>query len=569
MNKLIKHLKPYKWAIFATVIVLFIQAMCELNLPNLMSRMVNDGIQQGDTPLVFRTGLNMLLISLLAGTATITVGYASSRIAAGTARNLRSQIFAKVMQFSNTELDQFPISTLITRSTNDVMQIQNFLLIGIRMIIFAPVMAIGGIYMALTKAPTMGWIIALTCIVVTMLMIVGFTLLLPKFKILQKLIDKLNLVTREHLTGLMVIRAFGTQKHEKNRFHEINKEINDTNRFIGRGMSSIMPILMFCTNAILLLIIWVGADRIAQSTMQIGDMMAFMSYTMSIIMSFMFIAMAFMQIPRAMVAADRIDEVLTANPIITDSTSPQVPIESKRGVVEFKNVSFRYAGADENAISNITFTATPGQTTAIIGSTGSGKTTIVNLIMRYYDATDGIVEVSGIDVRNTTQSILRQEIGYVPQKSMLISGTIESNLTYGSIDKNESDIKVATEIAQATDFVESFDSEISQGGTNLSGGQRQRLSIARALVKKAPIYIFDDSFSALDFKTDANLRAALKENVASSTFIIIAQRVNTIQNADQIIVLDEGKIIGKGTHDELLKTCEEYREIAESQGVVA
>lgn len=517
---------------------------------------------------ILRTGMTMLIISILGGLAAILVGFLVTRLSAGMARKLRRKIFVKVQSFSNDEMDKFSVSTLITRSTNDITQMQNTLMIGIRMVFFAPIMAVGGIVMAINKSPSMSWVIALACILIALLMVITFSVTLPKFKSLQKLTDKVNLVAREHLSGTMVIRAFGTRFFEKRRFDRANTELTDTYLFIGRTMSAMMPLMMMLTNLITLLIVWVGAKHIAASEIQIGDMMAFMQYALQIIMSFMFISMLFMFLPRAAVSAERIDEVLTTESSIRDLEAWELRPEM-RGVVSFKDVSFRYHNADTDALSGITFTALPGQTTAIIGPTGAGKSTLLNLILRYYEVTGGAVEVCGIDVRKCTQAELRSVIGYVPQKGVLMSGTIASNLKYADENASFEDIRAAAEIAQALPFIEAkpkqFDDEIAQGGANVSGGQKQRLSIARALVKKAPIYVFDDCFSALDFQTDSDLRRALKANMAEATLIIVAQRVSTIMNADQIIVLDEGKIVGRGTHGQLMKNCLEYREIAESQ----
>jgi ATP-binding cassette subfamily B multidrug efflux pump len=518
---------------------------------------------------IFRIGLWMLLVALLGGVATVLVSLLSSRIAAGVARNLRRDIFAKIESFSSQEFDEFSTASLITRCTNDVTQIQLLLTMGIRMICYAPIMAVGGILMAVNKSPSMSWVIAVACVALLGLIMVVMSFAMPKFKILQKLVDKLNLVSREGLSGMMVIRAFGTQAHEQKRFEKANDDLTKTNLFVNRVMVFMMPVMMLIMNGITLLIVWVGAHQISQATMQVGDMMAFMQYAMQIIMSFLMISIIFIFVPRAAISAERIAEVLEKENTIKDPASPKAFDDEKRGIVEFKHVHFRYHNAEEDALYDIDFTAYPGQTTAIIGSTGSGKSTIANLIMRLYDVTKGQVLVCGVDVKDVTQHDLRARIGFVPQKGVLLSGTIESNIKYGAADASRDIVERSAAIAQAEEFIEGmdagYDAAISQGGTNVSGGQRQRLAIARALAKQPDILIFDDSFSALDFKTDAALRKALKENIGHSTLIVVAQRVNTIMHAEQILVVDQGRIVGRGTHTELLKSCPEYLEIASSQ----
>lgn len=521
------------------------------------------------TSYILIVGLKMLAIALLGGVATVLVSFISSKIAAGTARNLRRDVFNKIESFSNNEFDKFSTASLITRCTNDITHIQMLLMMGIRMVCYAPIMAIGGTVMALRKSVSMSWIIAAACTLLVGIILVIMSIAMPKFKIIQKLVDRLNLVSRENLSGLMVIRAFGTRAHEKTRFEAANRNLTDTNLFITRVMVFLMPAMMLIMNGVTLIIIWVGAHRIAESAMQVGDMMAFMQYAIQIIFSFLMISMMFIFIPRAAVSAERIAQVLETPESIVDPENPKAFNKDKKGLVEFRNVCFRYNGAEEDALSDITFTAKPGQTTAIIGPTGSGKSTIANLILRFYDTSSGKIIVDGIDVREVTQKDLRSIIGYVPQKGILLSGTIASNIRYGKQDASDSEVETAARVAQAMDFIsektDRFESEIAQGGTNVSGGQKQRLSIARALAKNPEIFIFDDSFSALDFKTDITLRKALKEHTGDSTVIIIAQRVSTIINAQQIIVLEEGKIAGIGTHRELLKNCPEYYEIASSQ----
>jgi len=529
------------------------------------------GINMTDiqTSYILKIGGAMLLIALLGGLASIFVSLFSSRIAAGVARTLRVDIFNRIESFSNNEFDKFSTASLITRSTNDVTQIQTLLTIGVRMLLYAPIMAVGGVFMAVNKSASMSWIIAVACIVLIGMILIVLAVTLPRFKKVQKLIDNLNLVARENLSGLMVIRAFGTRDFEKDRFDKANKDLTKVNLFINRTMSFMMPAMMLIMNAVMLLVVWVGAHQISESTMQVGDMMAFMQYAMQIIMSFLMIAMMFIFVPRAAVSANRIAEVLETHTTIIDPPNPKSLETSKKGYVEFKDVNFRYQGAEEDVLSDITFTAKPGETTAFIGSTGSGKSTLVNLILRFYDVTKGQVLINDVDIREVSQKDLRSHIGYVPQKGVLLSGTIASNLRYGKKEATDEEILTASQVAQAMEFIDEktdrFESEISQGGDNVSGGQKQRLSIARALVKRAQIYIFDDSFSALDFQTDIALRKALKANTGDSTLLIVAQRVSTIMNAEQIIVLDNGRIVGKGTHRELLASCPEYYEIASSQ----
>ncbi|NLC32030.1 MAG: ABC transporter ATP-binding protein, partial [Clostridiales bacterium] len=518
---------------------------------------------------ILQIGLIMLLIALVGGVATVLVSYLSAKIATGVARNLRKDVFNKIESFSNKEFDKFGTASLITRCTNDVTQMQQLLQMGIRMVFFAPIMGIGGVVMAVNKSSSMSWILGLAGIVIMGMITLLFSIALPKFKIIQKLIDKLNLVSRENLSGLMVIRAFGTQKHEKKRFESANAELTRTNLFVNRLMSVMMPMMTIVMNGLTLLIVWVGAKQIAASTMQVGDMMAYMQYAMQVLMSFMMVSMMFIMAPRAAVSATRIADVLYTELSITDPISPAKFNANKKGTLEFKHVNFRYDGAEENALCDIDFTALPGQTTAIIGSTGSGKSTIANLALRLYDVSEGQIRVDGVDIREVTQKDLRAKIGYVPQKGVLLSGTVAFNLKYGKRDATDLQMQTAADVAQASGFIlerpEGFEAPISQGGANVSGGQKQRLSIARALVKDPEILIFDDSFSALDFKTDVALRKALKQHTGESTIIIIAQRVSSIKNAQQILVLEEGRIVGRGTHQELLKNCKEYYEIASSQ----
>lgn len=521
------------------------------------------------TNAVITAGLKMLGIALLSMVASIVVVLISSRIAAALGKSLRSDVFKKVTSFSNSEFDKFSTASLITRSTNDIQQIQTLIVMLFRIIFYAPIVAVGGVLKVLRSDTNMTWTIAVGVVAISVLIAVLFGFAMPKFKAVQKLVDKLNLVTRERLTGNLVIRAFSTQKHEEVKFDEANKNLTNTNLFVSRIMVAMMPAMMLIMNGLTLLIVWVGSKQVDSGIMQVGDMMAFIQYAMQIIMSFLMISFISIMLPRASVSAQRISEILYTDLSIKDKRDTKSFNNSNKGYVEFKNVNFKYPGAEDYVLNNISFTAKPGETTAIIGSTGSGKSTLINLIPRFYDVSEGKITVDGVDIRDVQQKDLRNKIGYVPQKGILFSGTIESNLKYGSPDAVTEDLEKSAEIAQALEFInnkpEKYETEISQGGTNVSGGQKQRLSIARALVKKPQIYIFDDSFSALDFKTDSALRKSLKENIKDATMIIVAQRISTIKDANQIIVLDEGNVVGIGTHKELLENCEVYKQIALSQ----
>ena len=518
---------------------------------------------------ILSTGGTMLLISLLGGVCTIIVGFFASRTAAGVARDLRKAVFEKVESFSSAEFNKFSTASLITRSTNDITQVQMVTFMVMRMVFYAPIIGIGGIIRAISKGASMWWIIAAAVAALLALILIVFVIALPKFKIIQSLIDKLNLVTRENLSGMMVIRAFNKQQLEEKRFEKANRNLTDTSLFVARVMVTMFPFMMLLMNGLSLAIIWVGSHQVAESSMQVGDMIAFLQYAMQIVFAFLMLSMMFIFIPRAAVSGERIADVLETETEIKDPETPVAFTEPFNATVEFKNVSFRYPDALDNVLHDISFTARPGETTAFIGSTGCGKSTVVNLIPRFYDATEGNILINGTDIREVRQTDLRDKIGYVPQKGLLFSGTIESNLRYADKDADQETLDEAVEIAQASEFVfdgaDGFSTPISQGGSNVSGGQKQRLAIARALVKKPPIYIFDDSFSALDYKTDSALRKALKEKTGESTVLIVTQRVATIKNADQIIVLDEGKVVGKGTHHNLMQTCEPYQEIAYSQ----
>ena len=514
------------------------------------------------------TGGLMVLIALLSMAATVAVGFIGARIAASLGRNLRSKVFSKVIGFSNTELDKFSTASLITRSTNDIQQIQMLMVMLLRVVFYAPILGIGGIIKVLNTETSMAWIIVVAVVAISAVVIILFTVVMPRFKRVQKLVDRVNLVTREILTGMMVIRAFSTERHEEKRFDKANSDLTKNNLFVNRTMALMMP-MMLIMNAITILVVWNGSHSIDAGTMQVGDMMAFIQYTMQIIMAFLMISMVSVMLPRAAVSAGRIDEVLSTEYVVNDPEEPVKFVGANKGNLKFNNVSFKYPNAEENVLSNITFTARPGETTAFIGSTGSGKSTLINLIPRFYDVTEGEILLDGIDIRKVSQHKLREKIGYVPQKGVLFSGTIESNLKYAGDNITDEDMIKASEISQATDFItatkDSYNTEISQGGTNVSGGQKQRLSIARAIAKNPDVYIFDDSFSALDFKTDAALRKALKKETLESTVLIVAQRISTILHAEQIIVLDEGRIAGIGTHKELMKTCDVYKQIALSQ----
>lgn len=569
MAKLFKYFKPYFWLIVFLLVFTYIQVETNLKLPEYMAKIVNEGIVLKDNGIIRGAGIKMLLVSLLGALATVGIGYLASLIASGFGKDLRSKIFAKVESFSLTEFNKFSTASLITRSTNDIQQVQMVSIAIFRMVLSAPFMAIGAINKAYHMAPSMSWIIALAVGVMVLVIMLVFAVGMPKFQLIQKLVDKLNLVARENLTGLRVIRAFNNEKLEEEKFNGVNEDLTAANLFVNRLMSVMMPVISLIFNLTTIGIIWFGAKLIGAGSMQIGSVLAFMQYAMQVIMAFLMVSIVFIMVPRAAVSGERISEVLDTEVTVLDPLKPVLLAPENDGVVEFRDVTFSYPGADLPVLTDICFTAQPGQTTAFIGSTGSGKSTLINLIPRFYDVTAGQVLIDGVDIRDMRLEDLYNRIGYVPQKGVLFSGTVKSNLKYGRNGASEEEVQEASRIAQATEFIEQlegkYDGDIAQGGTNVSGGQKQRLSIARALVKKPEIYIFDDSFSALDFKTDSLLRQALFKETSNKTVLIVGQRISTIMGADKIVVLDDGKIVGQGRHEELLENCQVYKEIAQSQ----
>ncbi|GHU07550.1 hypothetical protein FACS189431_2270 [Alphaproteobacteria bacterium] len=565
----LKRMLPYWWQILLLFAGLIMQVWASLQLPDNMATIINDGIVGGNMDTIWSQGLIMLGVTLVGGVGMVVAGFFASRVSVGFATVLREEIFRKVLSFSITEISNFSTASLITRTTNDVNQLSQMMVMVLRMSCQAPIMAIGAVAKAVSTAPGMSWIIALAVGVLLAVMVVIMVFTLPKFRLQQKLTDKLNLVTRENLTGLRVVRAFNNEPEEEAKFETANHDLMKVNLFVNRIMVMMMPVVQLVLSFTMLLIIWVGANFIDQNLVNIGDMLAFMQYAMQVMMGFMFLTMAFVIVPRAMVSWKRIQEVLLTKNSIKPADKPQKASKKQRGIVEFDDVSFTYEGADEPVLSNISFATKPGQTTAFIGSTGSGKSTLINLIPRFYDVSNGKVLVDGVDVRNYASKDLMKKIGYVPQKGVLFSGTVESNIAYGVNKMDKKQAIRAAKTAQAYNFINKLDgkfkAEISQGGSNVSGGQKQRLSIARAVAKDPEIYIFDDSFSALDFKTDAALRQALAHETKDASVLIVAQRIGTIKAADQIIVLDKGQMVGKGTHYDLLNSCPVYREIAESQ----
>ena len=568
MKQVLKFFKPCIPAILLIIALLFGQAMCELALPGYMSDIINDGIIKQDMDYIYSTGIMMLIIAAGSMLCAIGASFFSSRAASRALRDTRSSLFKKITSFSAAEFDQFQTASLITRTTNDIQTVQQTSILILRMACYAPIMGIGALIKALNTSPSLTWTIGFSLLVVLLIMALMFVLVMPKFSVLQSKLDRLNLIVGERLSGLLVVRAFNSETYEEERFDDANRDLTKLGIFVNRAMSFMFPALMLVMNLSGILIVWVGAHMVGDASLMIGDMLAFLQYSMQIIISFLVITMMFIMIPRAIVSTRRIGEVLAVEPSIEDKEEPE-HINEAKGVLRFDHVDFAYPDAEEKTLEDISFTALPGQTTAIIGSTGSGKSSLVNLIPRFFDISGGSITLDGVDIRNIPQHELREHIGIVPQKGLLFSGTIASNLSFGKEDTTKEEMIDALKTAQALDFVEEMpdglDTHVAQGGTSVSGGQKQRLSIARALIRNPQVYIFDDSFSALDFKTDKNLRAALKEKVGGSTFIIVAQRINTILDADQIVLLDEGKVAGIGTHKELLASNKIYQEIALSQ----
>jgi ATP-binding cassette subfamily B protein len=564
-----EYMSEYVGMILVALGLLVVQAICDLALPDYMSDILNTGVLGGNVDFIVQTGIKMLLITLLSAACTIVVGYFAARVAAYTARDMRADVFKRVQTFSNPELDKFSPASLITRTTNDITQIQMLIVMMVRMVFYAAILGTGGAIKAISEGRTLSWIIVGAVLTLVIVIIILFNLVMPKMRKMQTLVDQVNLISRENLEGMLVIRAFNSQEFEEARFDAANKALTENSLFVNRAMGYMMPTMMFIMNITSVAIVWSGAHEVAAMRMDIGTMMAFLQYGMQIMMSFLMLSIMFILIPRAMVSAGRIKEVIETGTTVKDKKKAVQPREDFVADIEYENVTFCYPESDEPVLRNISFTAKHGQTTAFIGVTGSGKSTLVNLLLRFYDVTEGCILVDGVDIRDMTRSDLRDKIGYVPQKSMLFSGTIKSNLLYANSHATFENLQRAACIAQAEEFIstmpEGYDAHIAQGGSNLSGGQKQRMSIARALVKNAPIYIFDDTFSALDMKTDATLREALHRETGGSTLLIVAQRVGTILTADQIIVLENGEIVGRGTHRELLHSCEVYREIALSQ----
>ena len=569
MIKLLKYLKPYIWLIIPIVVLTYLQVMANLALPNYMANIINNGIIGEDMSTIFREGGLMIVVTLGGSVAAILAGYLAAKVATGFSRDIRGKVFQKVESFSIAEFNKFSTASLITRSTNDIQQIQTVTVMLFRMFLIAPFMAVGALQNALHTAPELSWVIALASVILLVVIGILFGFGLPKFKLLQKLVDKLNLVTRENLTGLRVVRAFDNESVEEKKFDQANRDLTKLNLFVNRLMIILQPFMMFVMNLSLVAIVWFGGHLVSTNTIEIGNMMAFMQYAMQVLMSFLMISVIFIMIPRASVSARRVGEVINTESTIHDPSNPKKIPNNGLGLVEFKDVTFTYPDAEAPILSGINFTAEPGQTTAFIGSTGSGKSTLINLIPRFYDVSAGQIMIDGIDIRDLKLKDLYSKIGYVPQKGVLFSGTVESNIKYGNLNASGQEVENAMKVSQSMEFVSKLDnginSDISQGGSNVSGGQKQRLSIARALAIQPNIYIFDDSFSALDFKTDAALRKDLEKETKGRTVLIVGQRISTIVNANKIIVLDEGKIVGQGTHTELLKSNKIYQEIARSQ----
>ena len=569
MIMVFEYMSEFSGMLLGVLALLVIQAICDLSLPNYMSDIVDTGVLNGNVNFIVQTGIKMLLITFLSAACSIAVGYFASRIAAFTARDMRADLFKRVQTFSNPELDKFSAASLITRTTNDITQIQLLIVLMVRMLFYSAILGTGGAIKAISESSTLSWTIVGAVLAIVFVIVLLFYVVMPRMRIMQTLVDRLNLISRENLEGLLVIRAFNSQKFEEARFDNANRTLTENSLFVNRAMTIMMPTMMFIMNITTVLIVWIGAQQIAAMAIDIGKMMAFMQYAIQIIMSFLMLSVMFIMIPRAAVSANRIKEVLETETVVKDKKNPVRPGEDFVADIEYENVSFCYPESDQPVLKNISFKAKHGETTAFIGVTGSGKSTLTNLLIRYYDVTEGRILLGGIDIRDMKRTDLRDKIGYVPQKSMLFSGTVKSNLLYADGNASVENINRAARIAQAEEFItampDGYDAHVAQAGSNLSGGQKQRLSIARALVKNAPIYIFDDTFSALDMKTDATLREALHRETGGSTLLIIAQRVGTIISANQIIVLENGEIVGRGTHRELLRSCEVYREIARSQ----
>ncbi len=569
MIMIMEYMSAYGGMVSGALALLVVQAMCDLALPSYMADIVNNGVINGNIDYIIQVGAKMLLITLLSAACSIAVGYFAARTAAFTARDMRADVFKRVQTFSNPELDKFSHASLITRTTNDITQIQLVIVLMVRMVFYAAILGTGGAIKAISESRTLSWTIVGAVLALVIIIAILFIAVMPKMRRMQTLVDQVNLISRENLEGMLVIRAFNTQQFEEARFDAANRDLTENSLFINRAMTYMMPTMMFILNITSVAIVWVGAHQIADLQIDIGTMLAFMQYGMQIIFSFLMLSIMFILIPRAMVSAGRVKEVIETDTVIKDKKNAVRPREDFVADIEYENVTFCYPESDEPVLRNISFTAKHGQTTAFIGVTGSGKSTLMNLLIRFYDVTSGRILLDGVDIRDMKRSDLRDKIGYVPQKSMLFSGTINSNLLYADSHSTFDNIQRAACIAQAEEFIstmpDAYDAHIAQGGSNLSGGQKQRMSIARALVKNAPIYIFDDTFSALDMKTDAVLREALHRETSGSTLLIVAQRVGTILTADQIIVLENGEIVGRGTHRELLHSCEVYREIALSQ----
>jgi ATP-binding cassette subfamily B protein len=569
VKNLFKYLKPYILQILILVVFVVIQVQTDLALPGYLSDIINEGIILQDNDAILNIGLEMLGVTLIGAVASIIVGYFAARVSTGVSKDVREGVYTKILGFSAKEINKFSTASLLTRSTNDVQQVQTVIFMFLRMVISAPIMGVGAVINAYQKAPDLSWLVGVAVAVIFTIITAVMIFAVPKFKILQKFVDKLNRVSRENLTGLRVIRAFNTQEYELKKFDNVNKDLVRINLFINRLMVFLQPILFLIFNFLNIGVIWFGAKLLDARILEMGEMFAFVQYASQVIMSFLMLTMIIIFLSRSVVSLQRIGEILNTKNSIKESKNPKKFSKKSKGKVEYKNVSFAYANSEESVIKNISFTANPGETTAFIGSTGSGKSTVINLLPRFYDVTKGEILIDGINIKDVSLKELRDRIGYVPQKGYLFSGTIKSNLSFGKENATEEELKEASEIAQAYDFIsdykEKFNNPITQGGTNVSGGQKQRLSIARSLVKNPNIYIFDDSFSALDMKTDRDLRKALSEKTKESTVLIVAQKIGTIMNADKIIVLDEGRIVGEGRHEELLKECKVYKEIALSQ----